>query len=206
MSDLLIPALRRRSTNPATATDQADVVARVARPPVDEATLERAEKLLGRRLPAPLHDTFLYVGNGGFGPGYGLLPLFPLADDPAQESLVDLYLAFCSTDRRDSAWTWPPDLVPFCDWGCAIRSCIDCSSDAGAVVTFDPNVREPGAPLDLALSVTHASVQGWFEDWLAGVNLWDVMFEPDPDRAAIGVNPFTKKPFTLVSTKLRRPK
>lgn len=204
VNDPLIAAVRRRSGDPATATDQSDVVSRPVFPPTDAATLERAESLLGRRLPSLLRDLYKQVGDGGFGPGYGLLPLFAAPNDEARECVVDLYLAFRSIDHSDPAWRWPADLVPFCDWGCAIRSCIDCSSDAGAIVTFDPNVREPGAPMETALSLTHATLRSWCEDWVAGVSLWDAMFEADPEWATVSVNPMTKVPFTLVPTKLRR--
>lgn len=43
--------------------------------PVDAATLTRAEAALGFRLPPLLADLYLHIGDGGFGPEYGLLPL-----------------------------------------------------------------------------------------------------------------------------------
>ena len=94
--------------------------------------------------------------------------------------------------------------MPFCEWGCAIRSCLDCSTPEGAVLTFDPAAREPGQDMSLAFAPTHARLRDWLYDWLNGVNIWELMFEPDPARARKGTNPFTKEPLTLVPNKLRR--
>jgi len=55
-----------------------------------------------------------------------------------------------------------------------------------------------------ALAETHASLHAWFSDWLAGVDILDLMFEPDPSRTRTGINPFTKEPITLLARKLRR--
>jgi hypothetical protein len=51
---------------------------------------------------------------------------------------------------------------------------------------------------------THASIDAWFQDWIAGVKIWDLMFEPDESRATQLVNPFTRKSAPLVPKKLRR--
>jgi hypothetical protein len=205
MTDSMIERLRQRAVDASLATDQAETFPRIANAPLDDQLICRAETLLGRALPPFLRDAYRFVGNGGFGPGYGLLPL--LLENPGSsddDSVVNLYTAFCSSDPEDSPWAWPPHLLPFCDWGCAIRSCIDCSTQSGPIVTFDPNVYDIGEPLSNAFARTHTSLEAWFSDWLAGVRLWDIMFEPDASRATSGINPFTKKPFVFVPTKLRR--
>jgi hypothetical protein len=189
--DSLITTLRQRAAGMASA-------------PVDEPSISRAERALGRALPVLLRDVYRHVGNGGFGPGYGLLPLLPERDAFPDESLVGLYQTFLSDDSRDVSWSWPEQLLPFCDWGGAIRACVDCSTEDAAVVTFDPNVRGPGEPTASALAVTHASLHGWLADWAAGVDIWEQMFEPDPSRTRTGVDPITKKPFSVVPRKLRR--
>ena len=131
--DSLITTLRQRAAGMASA-------------PVDEPSISRAERAVGRALPALLRAVYRHVGNGGFGPGYGLLPLLPERDAFPDESVVGLYQTFLSDDSRDVSWSWPEQLLPFCDWGCAIRACVDCSTADAAVVTFDPNVRGPGEP------------------------------------------------------------
>ncbi len=46
-----------------------------AKPPVSLADLTDAETIIGFPLPTLLRRIYLEVGNGGFGPGYGLFPL-----------------------------------------------------------------------------------------------------------------------------------
>ena len=43
--------------------------------PAPPAAVAEAEELAGRSLPSLLRRLYLEVGNGGFGPGYGLLGL-----------------------------------------------------------------------------------------------------------------------------------
>jgi len=205
MTDILIARLRQRAADPRRATDQSGRFLKTSVAPVlDEHLVARAEECLRQQLPPLLRDAYRYVANGGFGPGYGIFPLLPASEPTGEESAVGLHTAFCSFDPNDPAWSWPINLLPFCDWGCAIRTCVDCSSAEGTVVTFDPNVRGVGEPMSTAFAVTHSSLHGWFSDWIAGVKLWDVMFEPDPGRAQTGINPLTKEPFVMVPTKLRR--
>jgi hypothetical protein len=92
----------------------------------------------------------------------------------------------------------------FCEWGCAIRSCVDCSSSDGSVITFDPNTLAAGAAMSSVFARTHASIDAWFQNWIAGVKIWDLMFEPHESRATQLVNPFTRKSAPLVPKKLRR--
>jgi hypothetical protein len=38
------------------------------------------------------------------------------------------------------------------------------------------------------------AAEAWFSDWVAGVKVWDLMFDPDPSRAKAGINPLTRQP------------
>src|SRR5262245_41446949 len=163
MRDELLLAVKTRAHDAARHTDHGSGQVKAIPRPVDMNTLERAEAALGRRLPCTLRSAYLTIGDGGFGPGYGLLPLF------GKESVVDLYRGLSSSDPEEPAWIWPAHLAPFCDWGCAIRSCVDCSTNEGPVVTFDPNGHEPGGLMWSSFAQTHASVDAWFEDWINGV-------------------------------------
>jgi hypothetical protein len=206
MTDLLIAKLRRRVSDPRTSTDQAHRFPQVAAAPLDEESIFEAERVLGLRLPPLLREIYRRVSAGSFGPGYGLLRLLPDPMSSRAESAIGLYTTFCSTDPEDPVWSWPVQLLPFCDWGCAIRSCIDCSTADGAVVTFAPNERGPSEPMSRAFAVTHPSLHAWFSDWIGGVKIWELMFERDPSRARTIMNPFTKQPSSFVPTRLRRPK
>jgi len=204
MSTSVIARLRDRVVDPRRVTDEAVRFPSTVRTPVDEQSISRAEHLIGLRLPELLRDAYRFVGNGGYGPGYGLLRLLPDPFVGDVESVVGLYTTFRGSDPDDATWLWPAQFVPFCDWGCAIRSCVDCSSVDGAVVTFDPGAREAGDPMANAFATTHRSLDDWFADWLVGAKIWDQMFEDDPERSVSGTNPFTKQPMIFRATKLRR--
>jgi hypothetical protein len=38
-------------------------------------------------------------------------------------------------------------------------------------------------------------LRSWLSAWLAGADLFEVMFEPGPSRA--GINPFTRQPMVI---------
>ncbi len=52
-------------------------------------------------------------------------------------------------------------LVPLCDWGCGIWSCIDC--ETGAILSSS----------EFGLRDLEQDLYSWFYDWISGVNLWD---------------------------------
>src|SRR5216683_6367148 len=65
-----------------------------ASPPATGEELAHAEAQLGFELPSFLRRLYLEVGNGSFGPGYGLLPLndHSPSSAPLTDSLVASYL------------------------------------------------------------------------------------------------------------------
>jgi hypothetical protein len=63
-------ALRVRSGRP--FTDMSGPLEDSPPPPVGIADIAAAEARLGLAFPQLLRDIYLRVGNGGFGPGYGL--------------------------------------------------------------------------------------------------------------------------------------
>jgi hypothetical protein len=201
----LIASVRARAADAQHRTDEVLHGGGFSSELLDDTEINKAERQLGLRLPSTLRAVYREIGNGGFGPGYGLLPLRldPSLDE--HETVVDLYSAFTSSDPKDPAWRWPDQLVPFCDWGCAIRSCVDCVSSDGKVVTFDPNARQPGQDLSASFAATHPSIDAWFRDWVSGVKIWALMFETDPDKSREITNPFTRKSISVAPMKLRRP-
>jgi hypothetical protein len=193
----ILPRIQARALNGAT------------RPLPAKATCEQVaetERRLGYGLPPLLAEVYTTIANGGWGPGYGLLGIAGgVEGEPGDGTSVDLYEAFRGRDPEDPGWEWPSGLLPINDWGCAIRTCVDCTDPEGAVWTFDPNgTREPGDAMDCCLARTHDSVADWFGDWVNGVELWDLMFEIDEEGSRMGINPFTKQPMKLVKTQLRR--
>ncbi|MEU6311321.1 SMI1/KNR4 family protein [Streptomyces sp. NPDC047014] len=118
--------------------------------PLGAGEIARAEGIVGFPLPPLLARLYTQVGDGGFGPEQGLLPL---------RRAVAVYRA-----QRESGWRWPEGVLPVADFGCAMYACVDCRSGTAQVLLFDPN---PGEP-DLAWSVDTPSLAGWLRGWLDG--------------------------------------
>lgn len=118
--------------------------------PLGSGEIARAEGILGFALPPLLAELYTRIGDGGFGPEQGLLPL---------RQTVRTYEA-----RRGSGWRWPEGVLPIADFGCGMYVCVDCRSETAQVLLFDPN---PGEP-DLAWSIDTQSLAGWLRGWLAG--------------------------------------
>ena len=143
------------------------------RSPVSNGELAEAEHRLGFRLPALLRELYSEVGDGGFGPSYGFLPLLKSSPEvklangclPRVESAVELYEIFKKGDPEDPSWSWPDGLLPVLDWGCAIRSCVDSLSPSLQVIRDEPDVRR----------VTESpGLEQWLKDWIEGKDLWNL--------------------------------
>lgn len=145
-------------------------------PPVSESDLVRVEALLGFGLPPLLRQMYLQVGNGGFGPGYGLYPL-DNAEDPkafCNDSLLTTSLALRSmtTEEFVRYWKqgtgedemelsdWPEQILEVCEWGCNIYSYLDCSQPGYPVLRLDHNTAVRRFTLEAL------SFRQWLEAWL----------------------------------------
>jgi hypothetical protein len=81
------------------------------------------------------------IGNGGFGPGYGLLRLNRKAPNEFPRSLLETYADF---QRGGVA----KRILPLWEWGDSIWSCLDTGSPDARIVTHD-SVEAWGSGLDL---------------------------------------------------------
>lgn len=142
---------------------------RCARAPATASALAVAERALGFRLPTLLRRIYVEVADGGVGPGHGVLPL-------GGEGLVELH-GRLHVERR-----LPTTLLPICDWGCAVTSCLDGAMEDGPIVTLAGQHPPTNTGRDL---------RGWLSAWLSGVDLWREMFGPGPKRTI--TNPFTRE-------------
>ena len=140
--------------------------------PASPEVVAAAEDSLGFPLPSLLKALYLEVANGGFGPGYGVLGVAGGHRTDEGDAIDEFYAVLASRDPEDPVWDWPAGLLPFCHWGCAIYSCVDCNGDAGRVVWFDPNGREPGTEMAQYFIAHRESLASWFASWLEGVDLW----------------------------------
>lgn len=126
--------------------------------PAPEEAVGEAERVIGLPFPPLLRRLYLEVGNGGFGPGYGLLELS--YDSPYTG------LSMYRQAREDATRNWaafPPSLFPVCTWGCGIYSFTDCSSPEGRMWGWDPN---PGPCDAQALYPQPLGLAGWLARWI----------------------------------------
>lgn len=138
--------------------------------PTTAAVVQVTERALGLSLPPLLRELYLQVANGGFGPSDGVIGLPGGATEDGR-SLAELYGFMCVTPIDDRHWKWPRFLLPILDWGCAIKSCVDCEQAPYAVIRFDPNGHQRGTPWESAFSTESPSLEAWFEDWIRRVGL-----------------------------------
>jgi hypothetical protein len=148
-------------------------------PPTTHAIVNAAEKKLGFRLPILLREMYTRVGNGGFGPGYGIYGLeggyLQTIHGSKCSSLVDIYLEAKPTGRplselghdftRDGSLSfgdnineWPQKLVEICSLGDDMYYCIDCSSSAAPILLLIAYGGE--------FQIHCSSFEEWFENWL----------------------------------------
>ena len=138
-----------------------------ANPTLSDASIRDAEVALGFPIPAQLRRVYSEVGNGGFGPGHGFYGLDRGTNDFPDESVVYLYILFRKGDPEDPTFSWPHMLLPILDWGCAIRSCVDCSTPSLPIMRHDPNVQFP-----LQFRAEEWHLEDWLQAWLDGYDLW----------------------------------
>jgi hypothetical protein len=148
-------------------------------PRISADDLTEAERRLGFTLH-PLHRRlFIEIGNGGFGPGNGLLGLQGGHTDDEGRSVFELRELLGADEDHPGL---PDSVLPLCDFGGGMWACLDEST--GNVLT----AHEGG------LTDTGQSFANWLADWVQGVNLLDKMFVFEEHAA---INPFTKKPMVV---------
>ena len=144
-----------------------------ANPPLTGSQIAAAEANLGFPLPSVLRDIYLHIGDGGFGPGYGLFrlnggPVGPYGFHDA--GIVDLYRSF-RQQRCALGDDWAERLLPICHWGCTYYSYVDCALASAPVMSLDENSHGYG-PWGCAIALHDTSLESWLRRWLAGENLW----------------------------------
>jgi hypothetical protein len=167
-------------------------------PAVSEAAVVEAEARLGIQLPPLLRELYLQVSNGRFGPGYGILSVNNIGD--GELSAIDLYLENRRDYPADPTWKWPSGLLPFCDWGCNIYSCVDCLHPPHPVSTFE----YVSNSMANSFSPTRDSLEAWLRDWLAGIEVFEPVYENAPELDRVGRNPMTGEPMVIKGRRPRR--
>jgi hypothetical protein len=150
---------------------------RAPAPTATYAGIAADEQALGFALPPLLKRLYVKVGNGGWGPGYGLLGLTGGAKDDLGQTAVQGYLSKRVWSPSDEpGWRWPAGLLPLCHWGCAIYSCIDCTKPTFPVVAFDPNGRDAYSSWSEALFPECDGFDHWIALWALGRDMWERLY------------------------------
>jgi hypothetical protein len=138
------------------------------------ATVDEAENVIGFELPPLLRRLYLEVGNGGFGPGYGILGLTGGHRDDLRMTALDHYR---QAHTPASRWSFiNPGLLPVCYRGCAIYSFVDCTRPEGPMWGWDPN----SGPQDQhALYAQQVTLAEWLSRWVTGT-LYQPALVQDP--------------------------
>jgi hypothetical protein len=166
----LVAAIRDRISDPRLRREIGASIPPPIFPPATSAAIDEAEKELGFPIPSLLRRLYQEVGNGGFGPGYGLLGVAGGYTDEGR-SLSASYL-----ELRPG---WPEGILPVFDLGCAAWLCIDGPALSDQVLM----VHEPG------MMRTVFTLPALLEAWVRDVDLNSELFEPGEEFTFI--NPFT---------------
>ena len=139
-------------------------------PPANQEEISTAERKLAMPIPDVLKRIYQEVGNGGFGPGYGLIGVGSGAKDDLGNDLVDGYLKRLERDPSEPQWQWPKGLVPFISWGGGTFTNADFAGD-GRVSRFHlPTYHETGS-LTKALRPEAPSLFSYWTRWIEGEDL-----------------------------------
>jgi hypothetical protein len=101
------------------------------RTPVTEVALRKAEHRMQVQLPHLLRRLYTEVGNGGFGPGYGLEALAEIID--AYDHHLSVYN---DTDDEEPGLPWPKGLMYLGTEGCTYHFYLDCRDLRYRVIMF----------------------------------------------------------------------
>lgn len=142
--------------------------------PASATELAAAEAHLGFPVPPVVRRVYTDVANGGFGPGYGLVGIGggrPGFRNRARTWFCDdKYISL----RSNPQIQWPPQVLPVCDWGCGIYSCIDTTNEDAPMlrVVVDALYDAPS----LAFASMDCTFTEWLQAWVGGEDLWEALF------------------------------
>lgn len=136
--------------------------------PASEDELLLTEQLLGFPIPPLLRRVYSEVGNGGFGPGYGLTGAEGGRPDAVGYSIAGAYRLRREIDPAAPGWSWPNRLVPLVSWGGGTFSCGDFSETSCPLFVFDPLAHPNGAEAVESLPAHAPGLRELLSDWIRG--------------------------------------
>ncbi len=137
-------------------------------PPAHLDVVKDAEAKIGFRLPDLLRLLYLEIGNGGFGPSYGILGLADGAtDDLGQNGLHQWDCAHNVLPQHlpGNPASPHPYLFPCIYCGCTIYLCVDCRVPDGQMWEFDPGNGDEWQHIFSPLQITMPELMSqWLQD------------------------------------------
>jgi len=166
----LIARIKARVVAPLRAVDAATWVVPMPTisPPAATAEVDAAEAALGFPIPPLLRRLYMEVGNGGFGPSYGLEGVPTIPPTPGTADIVALYKQYSEPWPEYPGHQWPHGLVPLISGGCLFMECVDFIRPPYAVAMFDGNDCDLERPVAESLTPVAVSLEERLEMWLAG--------------------------------------
>jgi hypothetical protein len=170
--DALVARIKARVTDPFRVVDAATWVEPMPTiaPPAIASQVNAAEIALGFAIPEFLRRLYVEIGNGGFGPNYGLFGVPTLPPTPFTADIVVLYQQYSETDPNYPAHQWPHGLVPLISGGCLYMECVYFTEPPFPVVLFDGNSGKWDKPVSESLTRIAPSLESRLEVWLADEN------------------------------------
>ena len=169
MNKILLTELLTLAKAPRNCNDMGDFGEFKYYAPISEELIIEAENELGFQIPDTLKQLYLKVGNGGFGPGYGLLGIGPdgCHDDLGRE-LIGRYKNHKRMNEHYELWDWPDEYLLFCYYGEDSYACLDCNDPKQTVYKWDPMIMDQAKPLPEALLSQNISFENWIRSWVDG--------------------------------------
>jgi hypothetical protein len=192
----LADRIKRIAHDPYWATDVRNVRSPyVARSALSAADVIAVEEQLGFSIPQLLHEIYTKVGNGGFGPGYGLLPLTLVGAKNPSHAALNLYLDHRKRSHQPGGRYWPERVLPISSWGCGVLSCIAAGEHDSPVFRFQPSADDEDTRRQVeghqyiacGFFPESSGVSTWLEAWIK--NYWLMSI-------ASNLKPSTTNPWT----------
>jgi hypothetical protein len=132
-----------------------------ANPPATLEEIREFESKSGLTLPEDIRRVYLEVGNGQFGPAYGLDKLDRMLEDFQRLINDNSYL-------ESYGRPWMESVLPILEGGCDLLGVLDVRD--GRIGTINYEILE-GEPLESIIEWVAPSLRVWLELWMDGTTL-----------------------------------
>ena len=167
--DRLIGRIKKRVADPLRAVDAAEWVRPIPAmaPPATEADVDAAEAALGFPVPLLLRRLYTEVGNGGWGPFYGLQGIPTDGAKPDANDIIGFYLECISSERalESPAVQWPRGLITLISRGCVDYEVCSFVRPPYPVFRLSGDTWDPERPVEESLEPVAESLEGRLETW-----------------------------------------